>query len=58
MANDDGQFGRVTGLICLNRAFEKAMSRSSQVEQKFFANVKWRALGDSNPCYRRERAVS
>ncbi len=22
------------------------------------ANLKWRPLGDSNPCYRRERAVS
>ena len=21
-------------------------------------DIKWRALGDSNPCYRRERAVS
>ncbi|CAE6919601.1 conserved protein of unknown function [Ectopseudomonas oleovorans] len=21
-------------------------------------NLKWRPLGDSNPCYRRERAVS
>ena len=45
---------------CIHKLKENSKRKTKKPTQMswFFRLSKWRPLGDSNPCYRRERAVS